>query len=197
MKSCSSANSTISSKRFCDLALGQAEHDAVDEDVLAAGNLGMEAGAELDERGDRPLHRHRAGRRLRDAGHQLERRALARPVSADDAEGAARGTMNDTSCQGRKRLVGLQVANDAALQEGALQRRELPRRCNGGRSSMTSKARSPASHGLRERVAQPIEQPVAGQERTPTDVTPSASSHLQWPNGPGRTESPGRRSPDA
>ena len=32
-----------------DLALGQAEHDAVDEDVLAAGDLRVEAGAELDE----------------------------------------------------------------------------------------------------------------------------------------------------
>ena len=38
-----------------DLALGEAEHDAVDEDVLAAGDLGMEAGAELDQRGDAPL----------------------------------------------------------------------------------------------------------------------------------------------
>ena len=52
MNSRSSANSTISSKRCCDLALGQAEHDAVDEDVLAAGDLRMEAGAELDQRGD-------------------------------------------------------------------------------------------------------------------------------------------------
>ena len=35
-----------------DLPLRQAEHDAVDEDVLAAGDLGMEAGAELDQRRD-------------------------------------------------------------------------------------------------------------------------------------------------
>ena len=40
-----------------DLALGQAEHDAVDEDVLAAGDLGMEAGAELDQRGDAAVDR--------------------------------------------------------------------------------------------------------------------------------------------
>ena len=33
-----------------DFALGQAEHDAVDEYVLAAGDLGMEAGTELDQR---------------------------------------------------------------------------------------------------------------------------------------------------
>ena len=35
-----------------NLALRQAEHDAVDEDVLAAGDLRMEPGAELDERRD-------------------------------------------------------------------------------------------------------------------------------------------------
>ena len=33
-----------------DFALRQAEHDAVDEDVLAAGDLRVKAGAELDER---------------------------------------------------------------------------------------------------------------------------------------------------
>ena len=36
-----------------NLALRHAEHDAVDEDVLAAGDLGMKAGAELDQRRDR------------------------------------------------------------------------------------------------------------------------------------------------
>ena len=43
-----------------DLPLGQAEHDAVDEDVLAAGNLRMESGAQLDQRRDAAVHRHRA-----------------------------------------------------------------------------------------------------------------------------------------
>ena len=58
MNSRSSANSTISSKRSLDLALRQAEHDAVDEDVLAAGDLRMEAGAELDQRRDPPVDAH-------------------------------------------------------------------------------------------------------------------------------------------
>ena len=52
MNSRSSAKSTISSKRSWISRLRQAEHDAVDEDVLAAGDLGMEAGAELDQRRD-------------------------------------------------------------------------------------------------------------------------------------------------
>ena len=43
-----------------DLLLRQAEHDAVDEDVLAPGDSGMEAGAELDQRGDAAVDRDRA-----------------------------------------------------------------------------------------------------------------------------------------
>ena len=70
-----------------DLALRQAEHDAVDEDVLAPRDLGMEAGAELDERGDPSLDADRAARRLRNAGDELERRTLARSVAADHAVG--------------------------------------------------------------------------------------------------------------
>ena len=70
-----------------DLPLREAEHDPVDEDVLAAGDLRVEPGAELDERGDAAVHRDRALGRLGDAGHELEHRALARPVAADDAVG--------------------------------------------------------------------------------------------------------------
>ena len=68
-----------------NLTLGQAQHDPVDEHVLAPGDFGMESGAELDERGDPPIDPHAARRRLRDAGDQLERRALPRAVPADDA----------------------------------------------------------------------------------------------------------------
>ena len=45
-----------------DLPLGEAEHDAVDEDVLAAGDLGVEAGAELDQRRDAAVDGDRAAR---------------------------------------------------------------------------------------------------------------------------------------
>ena len=69
--------------------LGQAEHDAVDEDVLAPGDLGMEAGAELDQRRDPSVHLDRAVGRLGDARDELQQRALAGSVAADDAERAA------------------------------------------------------------------------------------------------------------
>ena len=41
-----------------DLALREPEHDAVDEDVLAAGDLRMKSGAELDQRGDAAVDLH-------------------------------------------------------------------------------------------------------------------------------------------
>src|SRR5574340_1850086 len=68
------------------LALRQPEHDPVDEHVLAAGNLGVKAGAQLDQRRDPARHRQRPAARLGDAGDELEHRALARAVSADDPE---------------------------------------------------------------------------------------------------------------
>ena len=80
-----------------NLPLRQAEHDAVDEDVLAAGDLRVKSGAELDQRGNPPVDPYRPAGRLGDAGDELQRRALARPVPADDAEGRPRGTLNDTS----------------------------------------------------------------------------------------------------
>ena len=43
-----------------DLLLREAEHDAVDEDVLAAGDLGVEAGAQLDQRRDAAVDRDAA-----------------------------------------------------------------------------------------------------------------------------------------
>ena len=52
MKGPMSANSTISSKRLLDLAALHVEDRAVQEDVLAAGELGMEAGADLEQRAD-------------------------------------------------------------------------------------------------------------------------------------------------
>ena len=49
-----SANSTISSNLRCDLRALHAEDRAVQKDVLAAGQLGMEAGADLEQRADPP-----------------------------------------------------------------------------------------------------------------------------------------------
>ena len=61
----------------CDFALGQPEHDAVDEDILTAGDLRMKPGAELDEGRDAAVDAHASACRLRDAGHEFEEGALA------------------------------------------------------------------------------------------------------------------------
>ena len=57
----------------------------------------MEARAELDQRRDAAVDLHAAARRLRDAGHELERGALARSIPADDTVRRPARTLNDTS----------------------------------------------------------------------------------------------------
>ncbi len=108
-----------------DLALRQAQHDPVDEDVLTTGDLGMKPGAQFDERGNPAVDLDRAFVGPRDAGDALEQRRLPGSVLADDAVGAAFRHGERHAAQGRERFVGLQVANQAALQQGRLQGRKL------------------------------------------------------------------------
>ena len=72
-----------------DLAALHVEDRAVQEDVLAAGELGMEARAHLEQRSDPAAQPRLAPRRRRDPGEDLEQRALAGAVVADHAEGLA------------------------------------------------------------------------------------------------------------
>ena len=64
----------------------EAENGPVQIDVLASGELGVEAGAELEQRSDSALHGNRPGRRLDDPGDEPEQRRLARAVAADQAD---------------------------------------------------------------------------------------------------------------
>ena len=69
-----------------DLGPAHAEDRAVEVDVLAAGQLGMKAGADLEQRCRRGRGSPRSpSRRLGDAREDLQQRALARAVAADDA----------------------------------------------------------------------------------------------------------------
>ena len=66
-----------------------AQDRAVEVDVLAAGQLGVEAGAHLQQAGDPAVDLGAAAGRLGDAREDLEQRDLARAVAADDADDLA------------------------------------------------------------------------------------------------------------
>ena len=63
-----------------------AEDRAVQENVLAAGQFRVEAGADFEQARDAAPQLDAAARRLGDAAQDLEQRALAGAVAADDAE---------------------------------------------------------------------------------------------------------------
>jgi hypothetical protein len=69
-----------------DLGAAHAQDRAVQVDVLAAGQLRVEAGADLEQRADPPAQLGAALRRLGDPREQLQERALAGAVRADQAE---------------------------------------------------------------------------------------------------------------
>ena len=97
MKLARPLKSTISSSLSSTSRAPAAEQQGVEEDVLAAGQLVVEAGAELEDRRDPPAHRDRSAGRAEDPRDHLEQRALAGAVVADDADGLAGATSKLTS----------------------------------------------------------------------------------------------------
>ena len=115
----------MSAKRPAISRSTQAEHQAVDVDVLPPGDLGVEAGAELDERRYPPVDTHRARRGLSDARDQFQHRALAGSVAPDDAEGLSLLDVERHALQRLEHRVWTQIPQHAARQQRALQRRKL------------------------------------------------------------------------
>ena len=64
----------------------QAEDRSAEIDVFAAGQLGMEPGADLDERREAAADRDLAGGGCRNPAEQLQNCALARAVAPDDPQ---------------------------------------------------------------------------------------------------------------
>ena len=125
----------------------------------------MEPGAKLDERRYPAIDAHRAGRRLSDARDQLQHRALAGSVAPDDAEGLSLRDVERHALQCLEHRVGTQVAQHAARQQRALQRRELlPAPV--AAVDLVNVARLDRVHLdlLRKRVAQAVEYEVTDQE---------------------------------
>ena len=74
-----------------DLGARHAEDGAVEVDVLAAGQLGVKAGADFEQARRRGRGSStRPSRRLGDARQDLQQRALAGAVAADDADAPRR-----------------------------------------------------------------------------------------------------------
>ena len=86
----------------------------------------------------RPLHRHAARRRLRDARHHLQQRALARAVAADDAEGAPARDVERHALQRVERLVGIRSLTRVPDRIALLSVANCRRRRTCGRPSVTS-----------------------------------------------------------
>ncbi len=69
-----------------DFALAHAQDRAAQIDILAAGQLGMKAGADFEQAADASANLREAGRRARDARKHLQQRRLAGAVAADQAD---------------------------------------------------------------------------------------------------------------
>ncbi len=89
MNSPISAKSTISSSFAFDFFRRQAQHRAVDVDVLASGQNRVEAGSERDQRADAAANFDAALVRLDEPVQHLQQRGLAGAVAADEAEAFA------------------------------------------------------------------------------------------------------------
>ena len=101
------------------LGAREAHHHRVDDDVVARGEVGVEADAELDERRQPALHAHLAAVGPVDAGEALQQRALARAVAADDAEELA---LLDGDVDVAQRVELLERARAAGMQHPLLER---------------------------------------------------------------------------
>ncbi len=102
-----------------DLLLRQTEDGGVEVDVLAAGQVGVEAGTQFEERRDAALHADRTRGGLVDAGDAAEHRRLARTVVADEPEGRAGLDAEVDVTQRPEVVVALAAAGDDALLDGA------------------------------------------------------------------------------
>src|SRR3569833_4567508 len=69
-----------------DLLLRKPQNSGVEIDILASGEFRRESGAEFEQRGTPAVHAHRSRRRTQNAGYDLQQRALAGAVRADNPE---------------------------------------------------------------------------------------------------------------
>ena len=85
-----------------DFPLGQPEDRAVEENILHAREVGIEARAQLEQRGDPTMDLDLAGAGRQGARDQLQEGGLAGAVGADNAEGFAAPHLEGAVTQGMK-----------------------------------------------------------------------------------------------
>src|SRR6478735_1102582 len=89
-----------------DLLLRHPEDGPVEVDVLATGEIGMEAGPDLDESGHPAAHTDRAAVREHDARDELEQRGLAGAVEAQERHRLALVYVHDDVVERLERVGG-------------------------------------------------------------------------------------------
>ena len=102
-----------------DLGARQAVERPVELDVLAAGEVAREAGAELEQRDDAPAHLDPARVRRDDPGQHPQGGGLAGPVAPDQPHGLARSHAQRDVAQGLHRLRTAAARSDQALLQRA------------------------------------------------------------------------------
>ena len=177
MNRSSPVNATISSKRAATCALAEPEDRAVEVDVLAARELRVEPGAELEQRGHAAVDADGAVVGPVDAGQALEQRALARAVVADDPEGRAlRAPRSSMSSRAQRssctvRLNPLKTVAFSVLLRSWTRRNRLETSVDldgGGHSSSARRGSSRRNTSVAEERARPT-RPAARIAQLPSD----------------------------
>ncbi len=92
------------------LAPGEPEQEAVQDNVFAACQFGVEAGSEFVQGGERAGDGDGAGGRFVDTGNHFKQSALARAIASDDADHLALAHFEGHIADGVKLLVMRLVA---------------------------------------------------------------------------------------
>jgi hypothetical protein len=85
----------------------EAQDRAVQVDVLPTGEIGVEAGTQLEQGGEATPGHDAAGGGAQGAGHALEQGGLARAVVAEEGEGLPLGDLERHVVERLEHLVGV------------------------------------------------------------------------------------------
>ncbi len=105
-----------------DLARGEAQNGAVEVDVVAAAEFGVESGPSSSRAETRPWTSTRARGGVQDARHHLQQRTFAGAVLADNAEGFAALDLEADVVERPEILVALQTVQRQQFLEAVARR---------------------------------------------------------------------------